>query len=115
MLLVELLQHVCLFLVLGSLEQCSRNEQYSRSASPELRHFLQLSVSTLPTGAQEAVGLCCQGHIDQLGAHQASSVLFCKTAFQVFGLQPVLVHRAVHLQVQYLAFPSVEPHEVHDG
>lgn len=105
----------CLFLACIGEPSAPGMNSTSGVASPELSSTSFNFVSTLPDVAQQAVGLCCQGHFDQLGVHQAPSVLFCQAAFQQFGLQPVLVHRVIPLQVQYLAFCSVEPHEVHTG
>ncbi|KAK4811113.1 LOW QUALITY PROTEIN: hypothetical protein QYF61_016399 [Mycteria americana] len=59
--------------------------------------------------------LCHKGtllaHI-QLSIHQDTQVFFCKAAFQLVGPQPVLVHGIIPPQVQDLALPLVELHEV---
>lgn len=96
--------HVCLVL---------RSPEQSAVASPVLSHLLQLLPALFLMQPRRLFGcLCCQGHISQLSVHQEPPVFFCKAAFQLFGLQPLLVHEVVPLQVQYLAFSS-ELHEVH--
>ena len=61
-----------------------------------------------PFAAQEAVGLLYHkgsllGHV-QFGVHQNAKVLFCKVAFQLVSLLPLLVHTVIPSQVTDLGF-----------
>ena len=76
------------------------------------RQFLNAAGNSLPTAAQDTICLLC--HKDtllacvQLGVHQNPQILLCKVAFQLGGLQLVLVHGAVPSQMQDFAFLCVE-------
>lgn len=76
-------------------------EQRGRSTS------LDLLVNALPSTDQDSTGLlCCRGALlthGQLAAHQNPQVSFCKVAFQLVDLQPILQHSVIPSPVQDFA------------
>lgn len=75
-------------------------------------HLPQLTGSVLPNAAQVLLDTFTLKTHSHLVVCQGFQFLFCRTSFQLVGLQNILVYGVNHPQGQDCIFFSVELHEV---